>query len=107
MKNKLKWIFFPLTALVYVVVFLFKFRENYREEVELARKEADKAKADAIHAQSDMKKAEIKHDTEDALADAAALSDDDILADALADYRAGRSDRGPGGLDPKGANPNR
>lgn len=89
MIKMLKWVFFPATVLVYVVAFFFRHGSTDKAELENVHSEAQQAKANAINANADLGKERINNDTREKLAAAAALSDADIITDAVNEYRAG------------------
>ncbi len=86
----LKKLFGPVAALVALLVFAFTRGHDDKDGVKTATDAAIEAEAEAIEAKADLKKEKIEHEKEQALADAAALSDDDIIADAVEGYRRSR-----------------
>jgi len=94
----MKWLGWG-ALLAAVLSIFFRDRSTDKGELENAQERAYTAEAEAAKAKSTLERERIRRETEKELAAAAALSDDDILADALAKYRAGRSRRESGGTD--------
>ena len=87
MKN-LKRLFFPLVALASLVLAFFRSRHTDKGELEKVYSDGQGAKAEAIKVKSELDKEKINNDTGQKLDDAAAVSDADIIADAVNGYRS-------------------
>ena len=92
-------IIWPLAAVLAFLTLLIKKADPWKARAKKASGEATAARLDAIDARADLDKEKIKHETEQALADADALSDADVVAAAVDEYRRRFTDR-PGLEDP-------
>jgi len=83
----LKALWAPVAALVGVLVYSLTRSHDDKGDVQQANDRATAARVDAINAKADLDKEKIHNETQQDLADADALSDADIIADALDGYR--------------------
>jgi len=93
-------IIWPVAAVIAFLTLWFKNAGPWRARAEEAQQAATAAQIDAIDSEADLDKEKIKHETEQALADAGALSDADIVAAAVDEFRRRFTDR-PGLEDPR------
>jgi len=82
----MKWLGWG-ALLAAVLSFFFRGRSTDKGELENMHEELQGAKQGAINAGADLDKAKIDHDTQNKVNDNAALSDADIIADAVDEYR--------------------
>ena len=80
-------LFLPIAALLSLVALWFRQSTPWKGRAEKAQEKATTAQLEAIDSKADLEKASIAHDVKQALENAGAVSDDDIVAAAVAEYR--------------------
>ena len=82
--RKILW---PLAAVLAFLTLWLKQANPWKDRAEKAAQTATQAQLKAIDLKADLDKEKIKHETEQALADAGFLSDADIVAAAVDEFR--------------------
>ena len=89
--DKIKKWWWAVPALLGLLLAVFKKESPWKGRAEKAQDEALDARHDSIDAKHEARKEVIDHEAEDAHADVDALSDDDIINEAIASERARRA----------------
>ncbi len=87
MSSVLKWMALPFSALGALLLFFFRPRSTDKEQLARVHQRAQDAACGAITTGADLDKERVNSETKKKLADNDALSDADIIAKAVSEYR--------------------